>query len=146
MKKTSHVSGFYKLTPKARIQYVKDFADEIFVDKLGSVMFKIKGNEKPVILIPGHIDEIGFVISGIHKSGFLTFNTLGGWFDQVLLAQRVAVRTMKKGDRLGVITSAPPHVLTPEERKVLVTKDKMFIDVGCTSKEEVENIKKALEN
>ena len=130
--------GFERETASIVKKYVKDFADEILIDKLGSVMFKIKGNAKPVILIPGHIDEIGFVVSGIHKSGFLTFNTLGGWFDQVLLAQRVTVRTMRKGDRLGVITSVPPHVLTPEERKVLVTKDKMFIDVGCTSKEEVE--------
>lgn len=131
--------GFERETASIVKKYVKDFADEINIDKLGSVMFTIKGTaEKPVILIPGHIDEIGFVISGIHKSGFLTFNTLGGWFDQVLLAQRVAVRTMQKGDRLGVITSVPPHVLTPEERKVVVTKEKMFIDVGCTSKEEAE--------
>jgi endoglucanase len=131
--------GFERETASIVKKYVKDFADEILIDKLGSVMFKIKGTaEKPVILIPGHIDEIGFVVSGIHKSGFLTFNTLGGWFDQVLLAQRVIVRTSPKGDRLGVITSVPPHVLTPEERKILVTKDKMFIDVGCTSKEEAE--------
>ncbi len=130
--------GFELETASIVKKYVQEFADEILTDKLGSVLFKIKGNaEKPVILIGGHIDEIGFVISGIDKSGFLTFNTLGGWFDQVLLAQRVIVRA-RKGDRLGVITSVPPHVLTTEERKKLVTKDKMFIDVGCSSKEEAE--------
>jgi len=131
-------SGFELETANIVKKYVKEFADEILTDKLGSVMFKIKGNaEKPVILIPGHTDEIGFVISGIDKSGFLTFNTLGGWFDQVLLAQRVNIRTHKV-DRLGVITSKPPHVLDPEERKKVVTKKEMFIDIGCSSKEEAE--------
>jgi endoglucanase len=130
--------GFERETASIVKKYVEEFADEILTDKLGSVMFKINGSaEKPVILIPGHIDEIGFVISGIDQSGFLTFNTLGGWFDQVLLAQRVNVRT-QKGNRLGVITSIPPHVLPREERKRVITREKMYIDVGCSSKEDAE--------
>lgn len=130
--------GFERETASIVKKYVEEFADEILIDKLGSVMFKINGSaEKPVILIPGHIDEIGFVVSGIHESGFLTFNTLGGWFDQVLLAQRVTVRT-QKGDRLGIITSIPPHVLPPAERKKVITREQMYIDVGCSSKEGAE--------
>ncbi|MFX1465413.1 MAG: M42 family metallopeptidase [Promethearchaeota archaeon] len=135
--------GFERETASIVKKYVEEFADEILTDKLGSVMFKINGSaEKPVILIPGHIDEIGFVISGIDQTGFLTFNTLGGFFDQVLLAQRVIVRTRDRlgviRDRLGVITSIPPHVLPREERKKVITKEKMYIDVGCSSKEEAE--------
>ncbi|MFX1520390.1 MAG: M42 family metallopeptidase [Promethearchaeota archaeon] len=130
--------GFERETASIVKKYVEEFADEILTDKLGSVMFKINGSaEKPVVLIPGHIDEIGFVISGIDQTGFLTFNTLGGWFDQVLLAQRVIVRN-QNGDRLGVITSIPPHVLPREERKKVITREKMYIDVGCSSKEEAE--------
>ncbi len=128
--------GFERETASIVKKYVEEFADEILTDKLGSVMFKINGSaKKPVILIPGHIDEIGFVISGIDQSGFLTFNTLGGWFDQVLLAQKITVRT-QQGDRLGVITSIPPHVLPREERKKVITRDKMYIDVGCSNNEE----------
>ena len=88
-------------------------------------------------MIPGHIDEIGFVISGINKRGFLAFDPLGGWFDQVLLGQRVTIRT-HKGDRLGIVAAKPPHMLDVEERKKVLTKDKMFIDCGCSSKEEAE--------
>lgn len=131
-------SGFERETASIVKKYVEEFSDEILTDKLGSIMFKLKGSaEKPTILIPAHSDEIGFVISGIDNSGFLTFNTLGGWFDQVLLAQRVIIRT-QRGDCLGVITSIPPHVLPREERKKVITREKMYIDVGCSSKEEVE--------
>jgi endoglucanase len=89
-------------------------------------------------LLAGHIDEIGFVISGVdEKTGFLTFNPLGGWWDQVLLSQRVVVRT-EKGDLHGVIAAKPPHLLSPDELKKVVEKKMMFIDVGASSRKEAE--------
>ena len=131
-------AGFERETTNIVKKHVNEFADEIKTDKLGSVMFKLNGNaEKPVIMIPGHVDEVGFIISGIDKSGFLTFNPLGGWFDQVLLAQRVTVRT-HKGDFMGVVATKPPHLLGPDEKSKVVTKDKMFIDCGFSSKDEAE--------
>jgi endoglucanase len=39
---------------------------------------------------------------------------------------------------MGVIASKPPHVLQKEEYEKQVTRDKMFIDIGTTSKEETE--------
>jgi endoglucanase len=114
-------------------------ADEVLYDKLGSVVFKAKGKaESPRILLAGHMDEVGFVVTGIEKeSGYLTFSALGGWFDQVLLGHRVTVRT-KKGDVVGVIASKPPHLLSPEEREKVVKLDSMFIDIGASSREAAE--------
>jgi endoglucanase len=122
-------------------RYVQTFCDDIQTDKLGSLIFKKKGSaDSPKVLLAGHIDEVGFVISGIDKdTGFLTFNPLGGWSDQVLLSQRVTVRTAK-GDVLGVISAKPPHLLPEEEANKVVKKDHMFIDVGATSREETENL------
>jgi len=132
-------AGFELETSRIVKKYVSTFADEVVTDKLGSLIFKVKGEaERPHILVAGHIDEIGFVVSGIdEKTGFLTFNSVGGWFDQSLLSQRVVVRT-KSGDLMGVIASKPPHVLQKEEYEKPVTRDKMFIDIGTTSKEETE--------
>jgi len=132
-------SGFERETSRIIKEYMKEYSDEILADKLGSIVFVAKGkSERPHLLLAGHIDEVGFVVSGIEeKTGFLTFNTLGGWWDQVLLSQKVLVRT-SKGDVMGVIAAKPPHLLTEEERKKVVTKDKMFIDIGVTSKEEAE--------
>ena len=83
---------------------------------------------------------MGFIVTGIEKeTGFLTFGPLGGWFDQVLLGQRVVVRG-SRGDLLGVIASKPPHILPADELDKVVKKDKMFIDIGATSKEDAEKM------
>jgi endoglucanase len=83
------------------------------------------------------MDEIGFMITHLTKDGFLKFVQLGGWWDQVLLGHRVVIKT-RKGDLVGVIGAKPPHIVDPEERKKVVKKDQMYIDIGATSKEEVE--------
>lgn len=132
-------SGFERETSGIIKKYMQSYSDEVITDKLGSVVFVAKGKaEKPHILLAGHVDEVGFVVSGIDEStGFLTFNPVGGWWDQVLLSQKVVVRTVK-GDVYGVIASKPPHLLTDEERTKVFTQDKMLIDIGATSKKEAE--------
>ena len=75
------------------------------------------------------------MVTSISKEGFLRFQSVGGWWEQVMLAQRVIVKT-SKGDLPGVIGSKPPHILPPDERKKIVEKKDMFIDVGALSQEE----------
>lgn len=107
-------------------------------DRLGSVIATKKGSqEAPRVMIAGHLDEVGFMVTRITDEGFLKFQTLGGWWEQVMLAQRVQVIT-HKGKLTGVIGSKPPHVLPPESRKKVVEKQEMFIDIGVASKEEAE--------
>ncbi len=107
-------------------------------DKIGSLICKQPGtSETPRVMLAGHLDEIGFMIKHITKEGFLKFLPLGGWFDQVLLGQRVVVKT-GKGDVIGVIGAKPPHLLPPDERNKVVEKKAMYIDIGATSGEEVE--------
>ena len=108
---------------------------ELFQDKLGSVICRQSG-DGPKVLLAGHMDEIGFFVKYITKEGFLKFLPLGGWWDQVLLGHRVIIKT-KKGDVTGVIGAKPPHLLPASERKEIVTKNKMYIDIGATSQEEV---------
>ncbi|MDA4136139.1 MAG: M42 family metallopeptidase [Thaumarchaeota archaeon] len=132
-------SGFERETASIVKEAGKKYSDEVSFDKLGSVVFKKRGkSDSPRILLAGHMDEVGFVVSGIEKeSGYLTFSPLGGWFDQVLLGHRVTVRT-KKGDVTGIIASKPPHLLSADERDKVVKLDSMFIDIGATSKEVAE--------
>ncbi len=133
-------SGFERDPVSMVKAYVQPFADEIKSDKLGSLHFSARGKAAhPVVLLPGHVDEVGFIVSGINAHGFLTFNTLGGWFDQVLLGQKVRIRT-PKGLVIGVIAAKPPHILPPEERAKVVTRDKMFIDIGCSNEKEARDM------
>ena len=129
-------SGFEREINGIIMKYMAGFVDDIFTDKLGSIAFKLRG-DGPTILITGHTDEVGFIVSSITEEGFLTFNQLGGWWDQVLLAQRVVVRG-RSGDVHGVIASKPPQILSQEERNKIVDKKNMFIDIGACNKEEVE--------
>src|SRR3954470_22801514 len=97
---------------------------EIATDNLGSIVgVKVgKGVNKdnaPRILVAGHMDEVGFMVTMIDDDGYLKFQSLGGWWEQVMLAQRVTVRT-HKGDLVGVFGSKPPHILSADERKKIV--------------------------
>jgi len=111
---------------------------EVSSDRLGSLIARKEGTAaSPRIMFAGHMDEIGFMVTSITEEGFLRFQTLGGWWEQVMLAQRVVVYT-RKGQLMGVIGSKPPHILSPEERKKVVEKKDMFIDIGAAGKEEAE--------
>ncbi len=105
-------------------------------DRIGSLICR-QGETGPRVMLAGHMDEIGFMVHHITKEGFLKFVPLGGWWDQVLLGQRVIVKT-HKGDVPGVIGAKPPHLLPQEERNKVVEKKDMYIDIGATSQEEVE--------
>ncbi|MFW9768481.1 MAG: M42 family metallopeptidase, partial [Candidatus Thorarchaeota archaeon] len=77
----------------------------------------------------------------IKKEGYLEFHQLGGWWDQTLLAQEVVIRPSESDEKIiGVIGAPPPHVLTPEQRSKIVTKEKMYFDVGASSIEEVKKL------
>jgi len=107
-------------------------------DKIGSVICEKNGTSKaPRVMLAGHMDEIGFMVKHITKEGFIKFLPLGGWFDQVLLGQRVVIQT-RKGEIVGVIGAKPPHMLSVEDRRKVVEKKDMYIDIGATSKDEVD--------
>jgi putative aminopeptidase FrvX len=109
-------------------------------DRIGSLICRKDGqSSSPKVMLAGHMDEIGFMVKLITKEGFLKFLPLGGWFSQVLLGQRVIIKT-HLGDVVGVVGVKPPHMLTAEERSKVVTLAEMYIDVGATSQEEVTEI------
>ena len=132
------ISGDEKEARDVMEKYIAPYADEVYTDNLGSLIAKKTGDENgPKIMVAGHLDEVGFMVTRIDKNGFLYFQTIGGWWSQVMLAQRVTIKT-KNGNLTGVIGSKPPHILSPEARKKPVEIKDMFIDIGASSKEEAE--------
>jgi len=121
---------------RAVVHRYVDSLGTVTQDKIGSVICA-QGKDGPKVMLAGHMDEIGFMVRHITDEGFLKFVPLGGWFDQVLLGQRVVVKT-HKGDVLGVIGCRPPHLIPPDDRKKLVEKKEMYLDIGATSKKDVE--------
>ena len=133
----SGVSGYEKEIRDVIRGYLKT-AGQLSQDKLGSLICKKKGtSEGPKVVVAGHMDEVGFMVKYITDDGFIRFTPLGGWWDQVLLAQRVVIKTTK-GNVTGIIGAKPPHVMNAEERKKLVEKKEMYIDIGASSRDEVD--------
>ncbi|MGE5653799.1 MAG: M42 family metallopeptidase [Bacillota bacterium] len=129
--------GYEHEVQKVVRRYLEPYA-ELETDNLGSIIGKKSGSsDRPRIMIAGHMDEIGFIVTQVTKEGFIKFIPLGGWWEQVMLAQRVVVKTAK-GDVIGVIGSKPPHLLSADERGKVVQKKDMFIDIGAKDKEQAE--------
>ncbi|KPJ52220.1 MAG: peptidase M28 [Planctomycetes bacterium DG_58] len=119
-------------------RHLSRFTD-IQTDRLGSIICAKKGTGSgPRIMLPGHMDEIGFMVSAVTKKGFVRFAPLGGWWSQVMLAQKVRIETTR-GPVVGITCSIPPHALSEEERKKPVDIKNMRIDVGASSDKEAAN-------
>ncbi|MGG1251849.1 M42 family metallopeptidase [Brevibacillus agri] len=119
-------------------EYIGAYTNEFVYDNLGSMLGVMRGDENgPKIMVAGHMDEVGFMVTRISDQGFISFQTLGGWWGQVLLAQRVQIIT-EKGAIEGVISSIPPHVLSEDQRNRPMDIRNMFIDIGVDSRAEAE--------
>jgi putative aminopeptidase FrvX len=132
------VSGSEEPVRRVMRQYMEPLG-EISTDNIGSIIGRKAGQAGgPKIVLAGHMDEIGFMITRITDDGYLKFQTLGGWWEQVMLAQRVEVYT-RSGPVVGVIGSKPPHLLSAEERRKMYEKNAMYIDIGASSRAEAES-------
>ena len=120
-------------------QYAQPHADQILQDGLGSIIAEKQGpKDAPKIMFAAHLDEVGFMVTRITEEGFIKFQTLGGWWNQVLLGQQVEIKTSNDEILHGVIGSKPPHVLSAEARKKPYKIEDMFIDIGAADKEEAQ--------
>lgn len=112
------------------------YADQVMHDGIGSYIAK-KGSAGPKVMIAGHMDEVGFIVKRIDDNGYVYFSTVGGWFYNVMLAHEYTITTEEGKELIAVSGSKPPHVLSAEDRKKPVEIDKMFLDLGVSSREEV---------
>lgn len=112
---------------------------KVSTDNLGSVVGYHEGDAKgPKVLLAAHMDEVGFMVKKVTKNGYIYFLPLGGWWPQVLLSQRVKVRT-RKGDFEGIVGSKAPHAMKEEERKKVPEMDNLFIDIGVLGENSLKN-------
>lgn len=119
---------------------LEKYSDEIVQDHLGGIFGLKKGDDQgPRIMVAGHMDEVGFMVTQITKNGMLRFQPLGGWWSQVLLAQRVEIIT-DNGPVVGVIGSIPPHLLSDAVRNKPMDIKNMLIDIGADDLEDAKKI------
>ncbi len=136
---TPSPSGFESPLQQVVRVYVAEFADEVITDVHGNVM-AVKNPDAPVrVMLAGHSDQIGLIVSHVDDNGFVYVLAVGGWDPQMLVGQRMAVWT-DQGPVAGVIGRKPIHLLTEEERKQVPKLKDLWLDIGAADKEEAEKL------
>ena len=115
------------------------FAERTWADSHGNSFAVVNEDGTPRVMLAGHADEIGLMITYIDDNGYLSFAGIGGWDPQVLPGQRVWIQGMT-GPILGVIGRKPIHLLEEEERKKVVKIEDLWIDIGAKDKEDVASL------
>ncbi len=114
-------------------------ADTITIDKLGSIVAtKTSSNpQAKTVMLLGHMDEIGFIVTYITDQGLLNLRAVGGWNTQNILGHRAVLVTDDQKVFKGTIGSVPPHLLTPAQRNEAPKIENMMLDLGFENKQEV---------
>jgi endoglucanase len=128
-------SGYEEEAATVWMDVAKPFADRIYSDLHGSAFAVVNQGGKPRVMLAGHIDEIGLMITHIDDEGYLYFAGIGGWDPQILQGQRVWIRT-KSGRIPGAIGKKPIHLLKDEDRAKALKIEELWIDIGAKDKEE----------
>jgi len=115
--------------------HVKPAADHYADDAIGNRIATLHPAGDPVLLLAGHIDELGLQISYVNKDGYLYFNTIGG-HDRVMIPGRRVIISTREGPVLGVTGKRAIHLMDDADRKKVPEIHEMWIDIGSKSKKE----------
>lgn len=115
------------------VDKLKEIGCEYRIDKIGNVIaHNIGKNKGKKIALSAHMDEVGLMVSHIDESGFIKFTTVGGIDPRALNSKLVEIGEEKIQ---GVIGSKAIHLMTPEERGLVIPVKGLYIDIGSDSKD-----------
>ncbi len=130
-------SGFEEGAARLWREEATGFAERVWVDQHGNSFAALNEKGAPRVMLAGHVDEIGLMVSYIDDNGYVYVRGIGGWDTQILPGQRLWIQGAQ-GPVLGVLGRKPIHLLEDEERKKVVKFQDLWVDIGAPSKEEAE--------
>jgi endoglucanase len=131
-------SGYETAPASVWADAARAFGADVAIDVVGTPSARVApraGEDPRRLVLMGHIDEIGLIVTHIDDEGYLWFREVGGWDAQILVGQRVIVAT-RDGDVTGLIGKKPIHLLREEERKKVAEVRDLHIDVGAKDGEQ----------
>ena len=137
-RKTAVSGNEYEFSKYLKEKIFDEFCDETSIDNIGNLIAVINKGESIKIMIEAHIDEIGLMVKSIDDNGFVHFAPIGGIDASILPSMEVTIHGKK--NILGIIGAKPPHLQNKEERKKAYTIDDLYIDIGYTKEDALENI------
>ena len=129
-------SGFESAPAKVWREEASKFA-KVRGDVAGNSIAEVNPEGSPTIMLAGHIDEIGVIVTYVDDDGFVYISGIGGWDPQVLVAQRIRFLG-RKGDVYGVVGKKPIHLIKSEDRDKASKMTDLWVDIGAASKKEAE--------
>ncbi len=131
-------TGFESSGQKIWLDYIKPYVDETFTDTYGTAVGVINPKAEYKVVIEAHADEISWFVNYISPEGYIYVIRNGGSDHQIAPSMRVNIHT-KKGFVKGVFGWPAIHVRDKSSEPAPSLKN-IFIDCGCSSKEEVEKL------
>lgn len=134
---TNGISGDEKRVSELIQKRIKEYGVEIKSDAMGNLLVTKQGRKraKNKVLLSAHMDEVGFIVTGINSNGTLRIDTVGGVDRKAVYGKSVVIG---KSAVRGVISVKPIHLLKSDEKDMVIPVDKMVVDIGVDSKEEAE--------
>ena len=130
---TGSVSGNEAAIEKKIYDYMKDKADEVTVDELGNVTACVNSSSNFKVLLTGHADEIGLMVTAITDGGMLKVTGIGGIYTSEYPGHKVRIYTER-----GVIYGAVINTEELSKKKELEAAD-LTVDIGASTKEEASS-------
>ena len=118
---------------------VREHVDDVSVDTMGNVLaFKRgTGQRRLRVMLDAHMDEIGLMVAGYDKDGFLRVRAVGG-IDPRLMPGT----TLQIGPEHipGVVGVKPIHLLREAEGQKIPKLEDLVVDIGAKSKDEAKKL------
>jgi tetrahedral aminopeptidase len=132
-------SGFEMRAQECVRRRLKTASRDVETDVHGNVIGRLNRGAPLRVMLAGHVDEIGFLVSHLSEEGFLFVQPVGGVDLSLMPGQRVHVHSEKKRV-LGVIGKKPIHLMTPEDRKKVPTAVDLWVDVGAKNRKDAARL------
>lgn len=131
---TPSPSGYEQPLQRQVRQYVQPHADQVRTDVHGNVIAAAGAAAGPRLMLAGHCDQIGMLVTHIDDDGYVYAQTIGGWDPQQLIGQPMTIWT-RGGPLEAVISRKPIHLLGEAERKQVVALEQLWLDIGAGDKQ-----------
>src|SRR3954470_20959483 len=128
-------SGYEFEAQKVFDRHLKPVADLYAIDAMGNRLATLNPEGDPVLMLAGHMDELGLIITFVNKDGFIYFDTIGGHDRTVISGRRVIIQTAN-GPVTGVTGKRAIHLMDDHDRKKVPEIHEIWIDIGVRSKKE----------
>ncbi len=118
-------------------EYVAPYADTVRGDVYGNSIATLNPEGSPRVMLAGHIDEIGFMVTYINDDGFAYLSAIGGVDAAVAVSKPVIIHGAK-GPVPGVLGRKAIHMTDAEERGKPLKLHEVYVDIGAKSKAEAK--------